>query len=234
MLKLRDQTKVAWSGKHRPSLTGQGVCRRPVQNPPPVRIGVGETPESVIHAGKLGPPMMLAIIGGQSSQFRPLVDLYRCSGKAAGHALEKLRVGVHSIEFQADTTGEARETFRPAYRAAFGKIGRERGWAPPTRLQFDAQTSPIGASMVGDAEAVATKILAEHTVLGGLSKNTILLDNRALLHRQIIRAIELLVTEVAPAVKKELDSTGVPVRPVQSSCGGELPAGVFPFVKSPH
>ncbi len=214
LLKLRDQTKVTWSGKHRPSLTGQGVYPRPLQNPLPVWIGVGGTPESAIRAGKLGLPLMLAIIGGQSAQFRPLVDLYRRSGKAAGHAPEKLTVGVHSIGFLADTTSEAQEIFWPAYRDAFGKIGRERGWPAPTRPQVDAQVSPIGALMVGDAEAVAAKIIAEHATLGGYSRKTILLDNRALSHGQIMRAIELLGTHVAPLVKKELGSADTPNRAV--------------------
>jgi probable LLM family oxidoreductase len=207
LLKLRDQTRVTWSGQHRSPLSGQGVYPRPLQNPLPIWIGVGGTPESAMRAGRLGLPLMLAIIGGQSSQFRPLVDLYRRSGKAAGHAPEKLTVGVHSIGFLADTTTEAQGIFWPAYRDAFGKIGKERGWAPPTRPQFDAQTSPVGALMVGDAEAVAAKILAEHAALGGFSRKTILLDNRALSHRQIMRAIELLGTKVAPIVNKALGST---------------------------
>lgn len=208
LLKIREQTEVHWSGQHRAALTGQGVYPRPVQQPLPVWIGVGGTPESAIRAGRLGLPLMVAIIGGQPSQFRPFIDLYREAGRKAGHPAEKLTVGIHSIGFLADTTAEALETFWPAYRDAFGKIGRERGWPPPTRPQFDAQCSPHGALLVGDAEAVARKILAEHASLGGFSRMTVLLDNRVLTHRQIMRAIELLGTRVAPLVKQGLAAKG--------------------------
>jgi probable LLM family oxidoreductase len=206
LLKIREQTNVTWSGQHRAALTGQGVYPRPLQNPLPVWIGVGGTPESAMRAGRLGLPLMVAIIGGQPSQFRPFIDLYRRAGREAGHAPEKLIVGIHSIGFLADTRAEALDTFWPAYRDAFGKIGKERGWPPPTRPQFDAQCSPHGALMVGDADAVAEKIIAEHRALGGFSRLTILIDNRMLTHRQIMRAIELLGTRVAPTVRKQLDS----------------------------
>lgn len=204
LLKLREQVEIHWSGKHRAALTGQGVYPRPVQNPLPVRIGVGGTPQSAIRAGTLGLPLVVAIIGGQPAQFRPLINLYREAGKRAGHAPEKLEVAIHSIGFLADSKTEALDTFWPAYRDAFGKIGKERGWAPPTRPQFDAQCSPAGALMVGDPEAVAEKIISEHTSLGGFSRMTILLDNRALSHAQLMRAIELLGTKVAPVVRKAL------------------------------
>ena len=202
LLKLRAETKVTWSGKYRAALTGQGVYPRPLQNPLPVWIGVGGTPQSAARAGRLGLPLMVAIIGGQAKSFRPLVDLYRESGREAGHAADKLTVGVHSIGFLADTTTVALETFWPAYRDAFGKIGKERGWPPPTRPQFDAQCSPSGALMVGDPAAVAAKIIAEHASLGGYDRKTILLDNRLLTHAQIMRAIELLGTRVAPLVRE--------------------------------
>jgi probable LLM family oxidoreductase len=202
LLKIREQTNVTWSGQHRAPLTGQGVYPRPLQQPLPIWIGVGGTPESAQRAGRLGLPLMIAIIGGQAKQFRPFADLYREAGRAAGHAPEKLVVGIHAIGFLADTTTEAQETFWPAYRDAFGKIGRERGWPPPTRPQFDAVSSPIGALAVGDADAVAAKIIAEHEALGGISRKTILIDNRVLTHRQIMRAIELLGTSVAPVVRK--------------------------------
>ena len=206
LLKLREQAKVTWSGKHRAPLTGQGVYPRPLQQPLPVWIGVGGTPQSVVRAGRLGLPLIVAIIGGQPAQFRPLVDLYRDSGREAGHAPEKLSVGIHGIGFLADSTATALETFWPAYRDAFGKIGRERGWPPPTRPQFDAQCSPAGALLVGDPAAVAEKILANHASLGGFDRTTILLDNRLLTHAQIMRAIELLGTRVAPLVREGLSA----------------------------
>jgi probable LLM family oxidoreductase len=209
LLKIRAGINVTWSGKHRAPLSGQGVYPRAFQNPLPVWIGVGGTPQSAIRAGRLGLPLMVAIIGGQAKSFRPLIDLYRQAGAEAGHAPEQLTVGVHGIGFLADTTTEAQEIFWPAYRDAFGKIGKERGWPPPTRPQFDAVSSPHGALLVGDAEAVATKILAEHESLGGFSRKTILLDNRVLTHRQLMRAIELLGTGVAPVVRKEVAARAV-------------------------
>lgn len=204
LLKIRANTQVTWSGKHRPALTGQGVYPRPVQSPLPVFIGVGGTPESVVRAAKLGLPLIVAIIGGSPKQFRPLVDLYRETWQAAGHPPEKLFVGIHNIGFLADTTEQALETFWPAYRDAFGKIGKERGWAPPTRLQFDAQCGPAGALLVGGPEAAAEKILRENEWLGGINRLSVLLDNRVLTHAQIMRAIELLGTRVAPMVRQAL------------------------------
>jgi probable LLM family oxidoreductase len=218
LLKIREQTNVSWSGKHRAPLTGQGVYPRALQSPLPVWIGVGGTPQSAIRAGRLGLPLMVAIIGGQAKSFRPLIDLYREAGAKAGHAADKLTVGVHGIGFLADTTAEAQEIFWPAYRDAFGKIGKERGWPPPTRPQFDAVASPHGALLVGDGDAVAAKILAEHEALGGFVRKTILLDNRVLTHRQIMRAIELLGTVVAPVVR-QATTTAAPGPRVDSRRG---------------
>lgn len=202
LLRIREQTLVHWEGKHRAPLTGQGVYPRALQAPLPVWIGVGGTPQSAVRAGTLGLPLMVAIIGGQPRQFRHLIELYREAGRHAGHTPETLKVGVHSIGFLADTTDAAMDTFWPAYQDMFGKIGRERGWPPPTRSQFDAQCGPHGALMVGDPETVAKKILAEHESLGGLTRLTVLLDNRGLQHAQILRAIELLGTRVAPIVRR--------------------------------
>lgn len=202
LLKVRAQTQVHWSGRHRAALTGQGVYPRPVQNPLPVFIGVGGTPESVVRAARLGLPLIVAIIGGSPRQFRPLVDLYRSTWQEAGHPADQAFVGIHHIGFLADTTAGALDTFWPAYRDAFGKIGKERGWPPPTRPQFDAQCGPHGALLVGDPEAVAAKIIAEHAALGGFSRMSVLIDNRVLTHAQIMRAIELLGTRVAPLVRQ--------------------------------
>jgi probable LLM family oxidoreductase len=201
LLKIREQTNVTWSGRHRAALTGQGVYPRPVQNPLPVFVGVGGTPGSVVRAARLGLPLIIAIIGGQPRQFRPLAELYRTTWREAGHSAEKCFVGIHNIGFLADGAADAREAFWPAYRAAFGKIGRERGWPPPTRPQYDAQCGPLGALLVGDAATVAEKILAENEALGGIDRLSILIDNGALTHRQIMRAIEVLGTGVAPLVR---------------------------------
>ncbi len=215
LLKIRAHVQVSWSGKHRAPLTGQGVYPRPVQNPLPIQIGVGGTPKSFIRAGTLGLPLVVAIIGGEPHRFRPLIDAYRQAGRAAGHPASQLSVGIHTIGFLADTAAEARETFWPVYRAFFGKIGKERGWPPPTREQFDALVSPAGALMVGDAETVADKILHIDRALGGISRLNVLIDNGLLSHAQHLRAIELLGTRVAPLLRKTADLS-VPVADLAS------------------
>jgi probable LLM family oxidoreductase len=204
LLKIRENTNVHWSGKHRPELTGQGVYPRPVQNPLPVWIGAGGTPKSFARAGALGLPLVVAIIGGEPRRFRPLIDLYREAGARAGHNPEQLKVGVHSLGFLADTTAQAADDLYPAYAYTFTQIGKERGWPPSTRSQFDANRTATGALIVGDAEAVAEKILYENEVLGGISQVAIQLTSGTLPHNKVMHAIELLGTRVAPMVKKEL------------------------------
>jgi probable LLM family oxidoreductase len=204
LLKIRDNTHVHWSGKHRAPLTGQAIYPRPVQNPLPIWIGVGGTPESFARAGILGLPLMVAIIGGEPKRFRPLIDLYREAGRRAGHAPEKLSVGLHSIGFLGDTTEEAAEDFFPGYAHTFTEIGKERGWPPTTRKQFDAVRGPTGALLIGDAETVAKKLLYVNDVLGGLSRVTFQMGVSTLPHPKMLRAIEILGNKVAPLIRKEL------------------------------
>ena len=135
LLALRESTRVTWSGKHRAPLTGQAVYPRPLQDPLPIWIGVGGTPESFVRAGMLGLPLMVAIIGGETKRFRPLVDLYREAGRRAGHPAEKLTVGLHAIGFLADSTQQAADDFYPGYAHTFTEIGKERGWPPTTRAR---------------------------------------------------------------------------------------------------
>ncbi len=206
LLALRSANNITWTGRHRPALSGQGVYPRPVQQPLPVIVGVGGTPDSVIRAARLGLPLIIAIIGGHFRAFRPLADLYRATWRESGHDPARAFVGLHNIGFLADTVAAARDGFWPGYREMFGRIGRERGWPPPTRAQFDAQCDPAGALLVGDASAVTDKILAENAALGGISRLSILLDNRLLTHAQILRAIELLGTQVAPQVRRAVAS----------------------------
>jgi probable LLM family oxidoreductase len=204
LLKARESASVHWSGTHRPPLTGEGVYPRPVQQPLPVYIGVGGTPESFARAGRLGLPLIVAIIGGEARRFRPLVDLYRESGKRAGHAPETLTVGLHSIGYVADTTGRAADEFFPSYQDTFSRIGRERGWPPTTRVQFDAVRGPNGALLVGDPETVAAKILKESRELGGISRVTLAVNGGNLLpHEGVMRCIELLGAQVAPILRAE-------------------------------
>jgi probable LLM family oxidoreductase len=204
LLAIRDNTHVHWSGKHRAPLTGQGIYPRPLQQPLPIWVGAGGSPESFVRAGTLGLPLMVAIIGGQPHRFRPLVDLYRKAGVSAGHSLDKLTVGLHSIGFLADTTERAADDFYPGYAHTFTEIGKERGWAPTTRAQFDATRGPTGALLIGDGETVAEKILYVNEALGGISRLTFQMGVSTLHHLKMMRAIEILGTEVAPLVRKEL------------------------------
>jgi alkanesulfonate monooxygenase SsuD/methylene tetrahydromethanopterin reductase-like flavin-dependent oxidoreductase (luciferase family) len=147
---------------------------------------------------------MVAIIGGEPERFRPLIDLYREAGRRAGHPAEKLTVGLHMVGFLADATEEAADDFYPGYAHTFTEIGKERGWAPTTRGQYDFQRGPTGAFLIGDAETVADKILYVNKVLGGISRVTFQMGVATLPHKKMLRSIEILGTEVAPVVRKEL------------------------------
>ncbi len=204
LLAIRENTNVHWSGKHRAALTGQGIYPRPLQNPLPIWVGVGGTPASFVRAGVLGLPLMVAIIGGQPARFRPLVDLYREAGRRAGHGAEKLKVGLHSIGFLADTTEKAADDFFPGYAHTFTEIGKERGWSPTTRAQFDATRGPTGALIIGDAKMVAEKILYINEALGGISRITFQMGVSTVAHEKMKRAIEILGNDVAPLVRKKL------------------------------
>ena len=203
LLNIRENEHVYWSGKHRAALTGQGVYPRPLQNPLPIWLGVGGTPASFARAGTLGLPLMVAIIGGETHRFRPLVDLYREAGKRAGHSPEQLKVGLHSLGYVAETTQEAAEDFFPGYSRTFTEIGRERGWPPVTRPQFDALRGPRGALLVGSPHEVTEKILRHSEALGGISRVTFQMDTGVLPHAKLMQSIELLGTRVAPALHKE-------------------------------
>jgi len=198
LLKLREQTRVNWSGKHRPALTGQGVWPRAAQELLPIRLGVGGTPQSFVRAGMLGLPLTVAIIGGEPHRFRPLIDLYREAGRRAGHAAEKLTVGVHAIGFVADTTEVAANDLWPAYSTTFARIGRERGWPPTTRAAFDAQRGETGAFFIGDPETVARKIDYVDEALGGVERISFMMSGGPLPHAKLLHAIELLGTRVKP------------------------------------
>ncbi len=202
LLRIRDNPSIWWSGKHRAPLTGEGIYPRPLQNPFPIWVGVGGTPSSFARAGALGLPLMVAIIGGEHRRFRPLIDLYRETGLRAGHSAEKLTVGIHSLGYLADTTQQAADDFYPGYAHTFDKLGRERGWPPTTRPQFEALRGPTGALLVGDAETVAEKILYVNDVLGGISRFTFQMNAAALARVQMLHAIEILGTRVAPIVRE--------------------------------
>ena len=201
LLNIRENELVHWSGKHRAPLTGQGVYPRPMQNPFPIWLGVGGTPESFARAGALGLPLMVAIIGGETRRFRPLVNLYREAGRRAGYKPEQLKVGVHALGYVADTTQQAVDDFFPGYAKAFTEIGKERGWPPVTRAHFNALLGPHGALMVGNPEEVAEKILEHSEALGGINRISFQMDVASLPHAKLMQSIELIGTRIAPILR---------------------------------
>jgi probable LLM family oxidoreductase len=203
LLKIRDNEHIHWSGEYRPTLTGQGIYPRPLQKPLPIWVGVGGTPQSFVRAGLLGLPLMVAIIGGETRQFRPLIDLYREAGRRAGHSADQLKVGIHSLGYVAETTQKAADDFFPGYARAFTDIGKERGWPAVTRAGFDAQRGSQGALIIGDPEEVVKKIVRHSKALGGISRITFQMNAASLPHIKMMRAIELLGTQVAPALREE-------------------------------
>ena len=200
LLRIRESEHVTWSGRHRPPLNGQGVYPRPLQDPLPIWVGVGGTPESFVRAGLLGLPLMVAIIGGEPRQFGPLIDLYRRAGAQAGHPPEALQVGLHVFGFVADSTQAAADTIYPGWHEMFEKVSRERGFSPPSRAQFDATSGPDGAFFMGDPDTVAEKLVRISGQLGGVDRISLQMTNPRLAHADLLRGIELLGTEVAPRV----------------------------------
>ena len=212
LLAVREQERVSWSGRHRPPIEGLGVYPRPVQDPLPVWIAVGGTPQSFVRAGLLGLPLALAIIGGDPARFAPLVQLYRDAARQAGHDPASLQVGINSHAFVARSSAQAADVFFGPYAEAMTRLGRERGWPPVTRDAFEASRGPRGALAVGDPHEVAEKILAEHEMFGN-TRFLAQLGVGTLPHADVLRAIELLGTEVAPVVRAEVARRGRPSAP---------------------
>jgi probable LLM family oxidoreductase len=200
LLNIRANEFVTWSGKYRPALRHLPVYPRPVQDPLPIWIGVGGTPESFIRAGSLGLPLMVAVIGGETRHFRPLVDLYREAGNKAGFTPEQLKVGLHSLGYIADTSQEAIDDFYPGYAESMTKIGRERGWPAMTRSRFESQMGPGGALLVGSPEEIAEKVIRHSESLGGISRLTFQMDSAELPHEKLMHSIELIGTRLMPLV----------------------------------
>lgn len=202
LLKIRDHEVVNWSGKFRPALLDQAIYPRPFQDALPIWLGVGGTTASFIRAGTLGLPLMVAVIGGETHRFKPLVDMYREAGAKAGHPPEKLKVGLHSLGYVGNSSEETVNDYFPGYSKTFTRIGIERGWPPATRSRFDAQNGPLGAYLVGSPEEVAHKIVRHSKALGGISRFTFQMDNAGLSHEQLLRSIELIGKKVIPLVKE--------------------------------
>jgi alkanesulfonate monooxygenase SsuD/methylene tetrahydromethanopterin reductase-like flavin-dependent oxidoreductase (luciferase family) len=171
-----------------------------LQDELPIWVGVGGTPSSFVRAGRLGLPLMVAVIGGETHRFRPLIDSYREAGEKAGHSPEKLKVGLHSLGYVANSRQEAINDYYPGYAEMFTRIGKERGFPPVSRERFDAQNHESGALLVDNPQAVATKILKHSEALGGLSRFTFQMD-AGLSHQKLMKAIELIGTKVSPLVK---------------------------------
>lgn len=202
LLQIRDQETVSWSGKYRAPLHQQAVYPRPLQDPFPVWLGVGGTPESFVRAGTLGMPLMVAVIGGETHRFKPLVDLYREAGARAGHSPKKLQVGLHSLGFIGATTQQATDDFYPGYAETFTRIGKERGWPPVTRPHFEKQAGYTGALLVGNPEEVAEKIIRHSKALGGISRVTFQMDSAVLPHEKLMNAIELMGKKLVPLLRE--------------------------------
>ncbi len=215
LLALRDSERVTWSGRHRPVLHDAAVYPRPLQQPLPVWIAVGGSPGSVVRAGTLGLPLMLAIIGGAPARFAPLIDLYRqavqgrevaaAEHDAPGHAGPA--VGINSHTYVADTSQRAADEYFPAYSQVMNRIGRERGWPPMSRQQFDAACSPAGHLLVGSPQQVVEKILAEHELFGH-DRFLAQISIGTLPHARVLHATELFGTAVAPIVREALAPRG--------------------------
>jgi probable LLM family oxidoreductase len=201
LIALRDDERVTWSGNHRAPLTDQPVFPRPVQERLPIWVAVGGTPQSVVRAGMLGLPMALAIIGGMPERFAPMAELHRRAAAEAGHGPLPLSLNSHGF-IAADGKAAADEAF-PAFKAMMDRIGRERGWPPMSRQQFDASVELRGANLVGSPEQVVEKILFQHEIFGH-DRFLLQMSVGTLPHASLMKAIELYGTEVAPAVRAEV------------------------------
>ncbi len=200
LLRVRESERITWSGRHRPAIHDRPVYPRPLQDPIPLWVAVGGSPASVVRAASLGLPMALAIIGGAPERFRPIVELYREAARRAGHDPAGLPISINAHGFVAEDPDEAIERAFPAFRETMGRIGRERGWPPPTRAQFDAEAALRGANFVGSPEQLTQKILFQHELFGH-DRFLVQLTVGPLPHEDVLRAIELLGTVVAPAVR---------------------------------
>ena len=206
LLNLRENEIVNWRGSHRPSIPNRGVYPRPVQDELPVWIAVGGTPQSAYRAGALGIPMALAIIGGEPARFKPFADLHRRGAAENGNKKQPLSINSHG--FIADSSQEALDTAFPAFKVTMDKIGKERGWPPMTRGQFEASTSLKGANVVGSPQQVIDKILYQHEIFGH-DRFLLQMSVGSVPNKKLLRSIELFATEIAPVIRKEISAANV-------------------------
>lgn len=203
LLKLRESERITWRGKHRSAMDNLGVYPRPLQEKIPVWIAVGGTPESAMRAGVLGLPMALAIIGGMPERFKPFVELFREAARQAGHNPAQLPVSINSHGFISDNSQDAADSYFPSYQAAMNKIGRERGWPPVSRPQFEGARSLRGSDFVGSPDEIIEKTLFQHELFGH-QRLLLQLGLGGIPHAKMMRAIELLGTKIAPVVREEI------------------------------
>jgi len=218
LLAIRASERVSWSGRHRAPLQDAGVYPRPIQDPLPVWVAVGGTPESVIRAGGLGLPLTLAIIGGEPQRFVPLVELYRRAAAQAGHDSQLTRLAINTHAFVGQTAAQAHRAFAAPYLAMMNRIGRERGWPPAGRAQYDALCSPTGALAVGSPEEVAAKLIYEHRLFAH-QRYIAQMSVGAVEHQDVMRSIELFGTQVVPLVRRELEPAPT-AQPVAAQAAG--------------
>jgi len=204
LLKIRDNEQITWSGRFRPPLVNQSIYPRPIQEQLPVWVGVGGTPTSFARAGALGLPLMVAVIGGETHRFKPLIDLYYEAAERAGQDRSKLKVGLHSLGFVANTKEEAVEKYYPGYKIWFNQIGKERGWPPVTLERFEQQIGDLGAYVIGGPEEVAEKLIRHSKALGGISRFTFQIDNAGLTHQDLMETYTLIGEKVKPLVLERL------------------------------
>lgn len=206
LVQINKNEKISWKGKHRASIQNLGIYPRPYQQALPIWIAVGGTPASAVRAGKMNLPMTVAILGGMPAQFVPFVNLYRQSALEAGHNPDKLQLAINSQFYIAEDSQTAASEFYPSYELLMNRVGRERGWSPMTRQQFEFLRSPDGPLFVGSVQDIIDKLRYQHK----LFNNTRFLGQiikGALPHEKILRSIELFGTEVAPVIRKELGIT---------------------------
>jgi probable LLM family oxidoreductase len=217
LIKLREAENITWHGEHRAALNGQGVYPRPVQNSLPIWVGVGGTPESVVRAASRGLPMALAIIGGMPERFTPYLDLYRQVAAEVGLDPANLPLSINSHGFIADTRKQAINESFPAAQAVMNKIGRERGWSPLRREQYEAAADLHGANFVGSPDDIIAKILFQHSIFKH-QRFLLQLSVGTMPHASMMHAIELLGTKVAPVVRDEIARRGT--LPVEANISG--------------
>lgn len=203
LLAINKQEVVSWKGEFRAPITKQGVYPRPLQSAIPVWLGVGGTPASAVRAGRLNLPMTIAILGSAPRQFLPFVQLYRESAQKAGHDVSKLQLAISSQFYVAEDSQQAADEFYPSYEALMNRVGKDRGWSPMSKAQFEYLRND-GPLVVGNVQQAIDKIMGQHELFQNTRFLAQLVTGHTS-HKQILKNIELFGTRVAPVVRKETE-----------------------------